>query len=259
MAVESPPRSASESVRSVERTLDLLAALEHADHPMGLSDLARATGIPKATAQRLLTVLERRGFVQKERLTYQLGTAVVPLAGAFLTGNSLARAALPALEQLALASGETSSLQARQGFDRVVIQRVLSVHSLGYSLRIGQRLPLLVGASGSILAANMPPEELAQLIASAGEIHLADGTLLSRIDLLTRIETVRRQGYAVSRGEREGGVVSVASPIQRAGNPVIATIAVTGPTSRMGEEKVDQISISVRQVAAEIAQVYSRL
>lgn len=259
MAHVIPTRSPLESVRSVERTLDLLAALERADHPMGLSDLARATDIPKATAQRLLGVLERRGFVQKERLTYQLGTAVVSLAGAFLTGSSLARAALPALEELALASGETASLQVRRGFDRVVVQRVLSVHSLGYSLRIGQRLPLLIGAAGIILAAGMPRDELEQLIERTGEIRLANRQTLSPSDLLARIDAVRLQSHAVSRGERDGGVVSVAAPILRPGQAIVAAISVTGPTSRMGEAKVEQLSVSVRQVAADIAKVYGHM
>ncbi|HEX2923578.1 MAG TPA: IclR family transcriptional regulator C-terminal domain-containing protein, partial [Chloroflexota bacterium] len=184
---------------------------------------------------------------------------VVPMAGAFLTGSSLARAALPALEELAMASSETASLQVRQGFDRVVVQRVLSVHSLGYSLHIGQRLPLLVGASGLILAGGMPSEGLSLLMDSVGEIRLADGRLLSHTDLLAKIEAVRRQGFAVSRGEREGGVISVAAPILRTGYPLNAAIAVTGPTSRMAEEKVDQLSITVKQVAADIAKVYSRM
>ena len=51
--------SLPESVRSVERAVDLLTVLEKAGHPMGVSDLGRAAGMPKATAQRPRAVLER--------------------------------------------------------------------------------------------------------------------------------------------------------------------------------------------------------
>ncbi|MHB1162103.1 MAG: IclR family transcriptional regulator [Chloroflexota bacterium] len=257
--IRTSPLSHSGSVRSVERTLDLLIALEKADQAMGLSDLARATLIPKATAQRLLAVLERRGFVQKERLLYQLGPGVVPLAGAFLTGNSLARAALPVLEELTLLSEETVSLQVRQGFDRVVIQRVQSHHSLGYILQVGQRLPLHVGASSRVLMLAMPEEELRCFLQTLGGMRLANGSPYTKEMLLARLEEVRRHGFAISRGERENGVVSIAAPVSKSGRGTIAALALTGPANRMTDEKIDQLSVEVRRAAFEVARLYNRM
>ncbi len=259
MVLTMAPRRSPASVRSVERTLDLLMALERAEQPLGLSELARIVDIPKTTAQRLLGVLERRGFVQKERGSYQLGAGIVPLAGAFLAGNSLAKAALPVLEELAALSGETVSIQVRQGFDRVVIQRVRSPHSLGYTLNIGQRLPLHVGASGKVLMASMPEEELRQFLEPLGEFRLADGETVTREELLERLRQLRLEGFAISLGEREVGVVSLAVPVVRPGGGTIAALAVTGPPTRMTQERVEQLSIEVRRAAREVARLYSRM
>lgn len=259
MVLTEPAPRTTGSVRSVERTLDLLMALERASHPTGLAELARATGIPKATAQRLLSVLERRGFVQKERGVYQLGPGIVPLAGSFLAGNSLAKASLPVLEELALVSGETVSLQVRHGFDRVVVQRVRSPHALGYSLSIGQRLPLQVGASGQVLMASMPEEDLQRFLEPLGEIRLAGGETRTREDLLARLQRVRLQGFALSRGEREMGVVSLAAPVVKSGKGTIAALAVTGPPSRMTEEKIEHLSVEIRRAAQEVARLYGRM
>lgn len=247
------------SVRSVERTLDLLIALERAGQPMGVSDLGRAVGIPKATAQRLLAVLERRGFVQKEQARYQIGASIIPLARAFLTGNSLTKAALPILEELALVSGETTSLFVRQGFDRVVIQRVDSPHHLRYTIRVGQRLPLHVGASGLVLAAAMPEEALKQLLDQLGEVRLATGETLPKEMLRDKIERVRQQGFAISQGEREIGVISVAAPVVLPSRGTVAAIAVTGPPSRMTPEKVEFLVNEVRRMAQEMAATYSQI
>ncbi len=249
----------SGSVRSVERTLDLLLALEKSGRPMGVSELGRTVGIPKATAQRLLGVLERRGFVQKEQARYQLGAGIVPLARAFLTGNSLTKTALPILEELAIISGETASLYVRQGFDRVVVQRVESPHTLRYSIRIGQRLPLHVGASGLVLASAMPESELQQLLDQLGEIRLATGETLSKEMLRQKIERIRRQGFAISQGEREIGVTSVAVPVVLPFQETVAAIAVTGPPSRMTTEKVEYLVIELRRVAQEMASAYSSI
>lgn len=248
-----------ESVRSVERTLDLLSALERAGEPIGLSALARSTAIPKATAQRLLAVLERRGLVQRDRGAYLLGAAILPLAGAFLSRDSLSRASLPVLEELSRLSGETTSLQVRQGFDRVVVQRVHSTHSLGYTLRIGLRLPLQIGASGQVLAAALPEEEFRGFLDTLGEIRLASGETLSREACISRLERVRQQGYAISHGEREAGVISIAAPVIKPTGEVIAAVALTGPPSRLPKEKVETLSLEVRRAAREVALSYSRL
>jgi DNA-binding IclR family transcriptional regulator len=93
------------SVRSVERAFDLLLALELSGQSLRLSDLARSTGIHKATAQRLLFVLERRGLAQRVHGRYQVGAAAMPLA-----------------------------------------QRVEGENPLRYTMPIGERLPLHVGA-----------------------------------------------------------------------------------------------------------------
>ncbi len=247
------------SVRSVERALDLLVALERTDHPVGVSELSRTVGIPKATAQRLLSVLERRGLVQKEQARYQLGAGIVPLARAFLTGNTLTRAALPVLEELALLSGETVSLYVRQGFDRVVVQRVNSPHPLRYSVRIGQRLPLHVGASGLVLAAAMPEDELHQLLSQIGEIRLATGEVLTKEAFIQKLDRIRQQGFAVSHGEREIGVISVAAPVAMPSRGTIAAIAATGPPSRMTPEKVEYLCTEVRRAAQEMASVHGNI
>lgn len=244
---------------SLERALDLLTALEKAGHSMGLSELSRATGIHKATAQRLLCILERRDFVQRTHSRYRVGAAVVPLSHAFLGENSFPSAARPILEQLTLASGETSSLFVRQGFDRVVIQRVNSPHPLRYNLQIGQRLPLHLGASGRVLAAAMIEEELEQLLNWVQEARLADSTVLTQQDLKGRIEEARRNGFAVSIGERALEVASVAVPVVVAGEGTVAALNIAGPISRIAEHRIQQLVEEMRRAAEEIARAYTRV
>jgi IclR family acetate operon transcriptional repressor len=132
------------SIRSVERAFDLLEALERSRQPMRLTDLGRLTAMPKATVQRLLAVLERRGMVDRAQGRYQIGVGVIPLAHGFLLENSLAQASLPVLQELARSSGETATLYVRLGLERVVVQRVEGKDPLRYTLPIGQRLPLLL-------------------------------------------------------------------------------------------------------------------
>ncbi|MHB8992833.1 MAG: IclR family transcriptional regulator domain-containing protein, partial [Chloroflexota bacterium] len=126
-------------------------------------------------------------------------------------------------------------------------------------LQIGQRLPLHLGASGRVLAAAMPEEELLQLLDQLREARLVSGETLSREDLWARIDETRQIGFAVSMEERAEGVASVAAPIVVAGEGTIAAINIAGPVSRMVEERVPQLVGELRRSAEEIARAYARM
>lgn len=249
----------SGSVRSLERALDLMEALERLRAPAGVRALEELTRIPKATAQRLLNVLERRGYAQKDRGRYALAVGTVRLARGFLAGDSLASVAMPVLQELTALSGETSSLYVRHGFDRVLMQRVESPHPLRHHTPIGERLPLHIGASGHILCAGMPDDELHRYLETLGPIRLASGQPLSKKDFLARVAQVRLRGYAVGVDERFSGVSSVAAPILRGRKDVIAAINVVGPSSRLPADKLGQLALEVCRAAQKISEAFDRV
>lgn len=245
------------SVRTVERALDILAVLQRFVKPMSLTEISRAAGFHKATTQRLLSTFERRGFVQKERGLYQLGLSILPLAQTFLSGNNLIKSALPVLEELTAITDETSSLYVRQDDQRVLIQRVESSFPLRFTTRIGERLPVYSGATGQVLCAFMPDDQLRQLLDRVGDvIQLANGKFLTKVEMNARLEEVRRQGFAVSKDERLIGVTSVAAPIFHSNVGVIAAAVVTGPSVRITPERIHNLSEEVRRAAREIAERY---
>ncbi len=241
-------------MRSLERALDLLEALEKLRSPAGVRALEASTSIPKATAQRLLDVLEKRGYAQKERGRYSVGAATVRLARSFLTSDSLATIALPILQQLTALSGETCSLYIRQGFDRLIVQRVESPHPLRQHTAIGERLPLHIGASGQILCAGMPDDLLRRYLESLPAVRLASGKLLSKKELWVRAQQARLRGYAIGVDERWDGVSSVAAPVWQKTKGLVAAINIAGPTSRMPVPKLEQLSLEARRAAHEISE-----
>ncbi len=247
--------AAKSSVRSVERTLDLLMTLEQAGQPMRLVDLARTTGIHKATAQRLLSVLERRGLVEKDSGRFRVGLAAVPLAHAYFLENDLTKAALPVLQELAVASEETVSTFVRLDFSRVVVQRIEGRHPLRYVLPIGQRLPLHLG-SGKVLAAALPEDQLLAMLDAVGQIGKVTGEVWPRDAFLAELQQIRLQGYSVSINERTPGVAAVAAPVVRSDGATLAAIAVVGPAESLTPDRIPQLSIEVRRAAHTIAQLY---
>jgi IclR family transcriptional regulator, acetate operon repressor len=247
------------SVRSLERALDLLEALERLRAPAGVRALEEITHIPKATAQRLLDVLERRGYAQKDRGRYALAAGTVRLARGFLAGDSLASISLPVLQQLTALSGETCGLYIRQGFDRILVQRVESPHPLRHHTPIGERLPLHIGASGHILCAGMPDDLLHPYLETLGPIRLASGQVLSKKEFLARIQQTRLHGYAIRFDERFAGIGSVAAPVMHKDKGVIAAINIAGPSSRLPADRLEQLSLELINAASKISESLDRL
>ena len=243
-------------MRSLERALHILSVLEESSCAIGVTDLGRASQLSKATVLRMLSVLEKYGFAEKRQGRYRLGAAVLPLAHAYVLGNEMIRVALPVLQQLVQTSEETASLFIRLGFKRVLVERVEGLRPLRFSLPIGERLPLHVGA-GKVLAAAMPEKELKQMLDELGEMRLVNGRPLARKELLAELDMIRRQGYAVSQGERMLGIVAVAAPVIDADGRTVAAVSLAGATERMTEDKTEWLSIAVRDAARMISERYN--
>ncbi|HUX38230.1 MAG TPA: IclR family transcriptional regulator [Rectinemataceae bacterium] len=245
------------SISSLEKALDILDYLERTGSPRGVRAIETDTGIPKATAQRLLEVLESRGFVRKHNGKYALWVGTVHLARSFRASDGLTRNALPVMRALMELSEETCSLYVRQGLERILVERVESPHPLRFRTPIGERLPLHIGASGLVLCAAMPDPELDAYISSLEVVRLAEGTVLSPEALLERIRAVRRDGFAIGVGERLEGVSSVAAPVDTRDQGIIAAINVAGPSTRLDAQKLERLSIEIRGAARELSDAYA--
>jgi DNA-binding IclR family transcriptional regulator len=244
------------SNRSLERALFLLLTMEQAGRSMTLTQLSLATQLPKPTVQRLLSVLEKYGFSEKRQSRYHLGINVLPLAYSYLLGNELTVVALPVLLELAQTSEETASLFVRSGFQRVLVQRVTGRYPLRFVLPIGQRLPLHMG-NGKVLAAAMSDSEVKRMLEKVGDFQRANGEWVTPKKLLTELDKIRHQGYAISRNERVMGNASVAAPVIDANGVTIASVAVTGHTDRqLTLKRLEKLSLEVRAAAKAIANRY---
>jgi IclR family transcriptional regulator, acetate operon repressor len=242
-------------MRSLERALHLLAVLQEARSSMGLTELGRASQLSKPTALRMLSILEKYGFAEKRQGRYRLGVASLPLAHAYVLGNELTRVALPVLQELAQRTGETTSMFVRLGFKRVLVQRVEGLNPMRFVLPLGEKLPLHVGA-GKVLAAAMSQEDMREMLDELGEIRLANGQPVSRESVIAELKRVRKQGYAVSLGERMLGIVAVAAPVIDSRGDTIAALSVAGTAERLKSKEIERLSLEVRDAAKMIAERY---
>ena len=106
---------ATETVQSLERGLAVIRAFD-ADHPaLTLSEVARLTGLTRATARRILHTLVALGYMRSDGQVFRLRPRVLELGYAYLSSLTLPEVATPHLEQLAADAHESTSVSVLDG------------------------------------------------------------------------------------------------------------------------------------------------
>lgn len=228
-------------MKAVTRAIDLLNALTGEQDGLGLTTLCRRTGLSKSVIIRLLRVLRQHELVDylQDTKKYVLGPRCLYYGSSFLSHLDVRSKAKPVMVELRNRTGESVALFVRYGRHKVCIDRVESPHELRQSIEVGRPFPIHAGASGKVLLAYLPNEQLEQLI--SGElVRLTPFTVCDREALLKEIDKIRRNGYAVSFQERVLGVSAVAMPIFGAGGKIVASLSISAPSSRISTNDIRQ-------------------
>jgi DNA-binding IclR family transcriptional regulator len=205
----------------LDKLVVVLAALESG--PQSLAGLVATTGLARPTAHRLAVALEHHRLVARDfQGRFILGPRVVELAAA-AGEDRLIAVAVPALNALRDATGESAQLYRRQGDQRICIAAAERLTGLRDSVPVGSVLSMQAGSAAQVLLAWEDADRLHRALSSA------------RFNA-TMLAAVRRRGWAMSIGEREAGVASVSAPVRGPNNRVVAAVSVSGPLERLGRQ-----------------------
>ncbi|HEY3366380.1 MAG TPA: IclR family transcriptional regulator [Symbiobacteriaceae bacterium] len=243
-------REGTRSVRAVDRALDLIDLLLERPGSLGVGEVARLANMPKSTAYRLLVTLESRGYLARgEDEKYQLGSRLQG-AAARRPISELKLAAQSVLEGLRDTVGETAGLHVPDGDERICVAAAEGMRTLRTSGRIGSRAPLYSGASSKAILGFLPESRWEEVILRTGLKPLTARTITDPDRLRAELMRIQVEGYAVSSGEWGEGISSVAVPIFDPAGAVMASINISGPGFRFGEEKI-RLLVGTLKAAAD--------
>lgn len=223
---------------AIDRGAELLVRVLESPEPAALSDLARATGIPKSTASRLLSALERRGLVEQdgERGRLRPGPAILRVAVRGMLERNLVDLSSLSLDALGQDTGETINLAVpgRGGVEHLA--QVDSTHFLGAGQWVGQSVDYHCTAVGKVFlafgSAALPPEPLQSMTTQ---------TITDRRTLAAELKVVRARHFAAAVDELELGLAAIAAPVHDTDGKVIAALSISGPTTRMSPRRIDEL------------------
>ncbi|MEV0679388.1 IclR family transcriptional regulator [Actinosynnema sp. NPDC050436] len=236
--------------QAVQRALGVLQCFRHRGPDLGVTDIAKAMGLPISTAHRLVLALVAAGFLERDPGTarYRLGTTVAEMGRLHYFQHGLHRLE-PVLARLARATRASASISVRSGHDALV----LIGGAVGGESSDGVRAPLHATAMGKVLLAWAPPGE-DDLDALPDLVRPTDRTIGSRDGLRAELDRVRAAGYALNDGESEVGVRSVAVPVPDADGFGYAALTLRATPELITDDRVrwfvDQALARVDRIAA---------
>ncbi|MGI8393214.1 IclR family transcriptional regulator domain-containing protein [Leucobacter sp. W1038] len=244
-------------VQSLARGIGVIRAFD-ADHPeLTLSDVARRVDISPAAARRFLRTLETLGYVRSDGRHFALTPRVLELGFSYLSALSLPEIMQPHLERLSRRVDESVSAAVLAGPDIVYVARVPTRRIMSVRITIGTRFPAYATSLGRVLLAHLPEQDLAQVLRETEWRALTERTITEPAALMSELDRVREQGYALVDGELELGLRSVAAPVRGRDGQVTSAINVSTSASRdsLGrvlEHHLPLLLDSTRKVEADL-------
>lgn len=213
------------------RAFTIMEELLKSDKPLGVSELARLTGIPKANTFRIMKTLEELKAVSPKEDGYILGSKMIELGAGAKHNDEFVLVAKPYLQKLSKTCEETVNLGIMfQDYVLFIHTELAEQRSLVASLP--PVTPLYCCSVGKIFLAYQTNKELEHYFKVHHPIKRTINTRTTKEALLQESEKIRRDGIAHDHEEYDYGLSCIAAPIFL-GENLAAGISLSGPTSRL--------------------------
>jgi IclR family acetate operon transcriptional repressor len=212
-----------------------------------------------STTHRLVSTLVDEGMLQREPGSerYEIGPTTIAL-GRTATGPAQADRAAAVLHALAHRTGESAGLGVGDDRAVVVLAGAPSPHALRFDRAPGTLVPLHASAMGKALLAFGPEPPASAVKALAPLERLTPATLTSQRALVADVEATRERGWALVDEEQFPGVRSLAVPVLGVDGYAVAAVGVQGPTSRMDDDRLDELVAAVADAARALEVLAAR-
>jgi IclR family acetate operon transcriptional repressor len=188
--------------------------------------------------------LEAVGLLEREPRTqrYRLGLRMFEMGGIVLEQMSLWDEALPYLEGLVTASGETGHLAVLERGEAIYIEKVEARRALRIPSAMGRGYPAHATSLGKVLLSDLGEDDVRTILGAHGMASYTRTTTTDVDRLLAELADIREQGYAVDDEEYDEGLRCVGAPIRDHTGRVVAALGIGGPVTRVTPERVDELA-----------------
>ncbi|MDB5885448.1 MAG: iclR helix-turn-helix domain protein [Polaromonas sp.] len=240
------------TVRPVVNAISILRHLANTGAPERAADIARHLSINSSTCFNILRTLVAEDVVDFNPLskTYSAGLGMARLVEQLVTRGQRIELAAPLMHDLAAEFGVTVTLWRRLGSDRIVlVKSESSPTNLHINMPTGQRLPLLMGASGRLFTGRLGLND-EEMLEAFNQIRWARP--ISFESYLEEVNLARRRGWACDDGYFSNGVLAIAAPVCDASANIVFTVSTVMIRGDRSEAQVHVLGEAVRDLGHQL-------
>ena len=240
------------SVSNALEVLDLLCGHEQ----LGTAEISKMLNISKASAFRLLSTLESKGYVIKNSdAKYLLGKKLAYMGEIVTSRQDNYALARPELLKLRDVINETVHMSVLlSNLNMMFIEKVNTDRNLRMQSKIGFEQPAYSYASGKVLLSGILGTDREEELKHIKFRKLTGTTITSYDKLVKELNAIRIYGYGVDDEESEIGLTCFAVPIYNSEGKISCAISCSGATQRMRDNKEAYIS-ALKETAAKITEL----
>jgi len=217
-----------------------------------LSEIGEYCGLSKSSVHRLLKALEKSHFIIYNDVNrrYMIGGIFTDIASNPETYyDYLYLCSGKEMADLANYTKEPIVLMVLVGLRQFKVRSIPSPHDLRVFEGSRNTRPVFAGAGSEVLLSQLDDESLVSALKAIQWIKITERSLTTQKSLLARMKKVRRDGYAISSGERIAGAICIAVPVKKYDLP--AALILLGPQFRIKGKQAEYLELMLKK-AGEI-------
>ncbi|MEC7761533.1 MAG: IclR family transcriptional regulator C-terminal domain-containing protein [Pseudomonadota bacterium] len=214
----------TDTIASLAKGLQVIECFGAETPRLTITDVAKRTGLDRATARRCLLTLHAQGYAEFDGKFFTATPRILRLGMGALAALPLPQIVQPWLDQLSDQIGESTSVSILDETEIVYLARAAQRRVMSIGLMPGSRLPAHCTSMGRVLLAALPEAEARALVERADLSPRTAFSLTDPEEVLARIAEVRRDGFAVIDQEVEIGLRSIAVPLMNVHGHVVAAL-----------------------------------
>lgn len=239
-------------INATDNACRILAALRQLDGA-GVTELADELEYSQSAVHAQLTTLRKHGLVAKEGTTYQLSLQFLEIAQHVTSRFGDIDVIRSEMNALADETGEVAQFATHERGKIVCVHRARGDNAVKTGSFMGKREHLHSTAMGKAILSTMP-DEVDEIVDAFGLPEQTDRTTTTHEELQAQLEDVREQGYAIDDEENVRGLRCVAVPVM-ASDENLGAVSVTGPTSRMTDDRIKSVLTDAVANSANIIEI----
>jgi DNA-binding IclR family transcriptional regulator len=241
-------------VQAVDIACDILSVLQDHDRS-GITEIAEELGYAKSAIHTQLATLEDNELVVKDGTDYRLSLRFLDFAEGVKSRIDKYDVIVDEIDSLAEETGEIAQFATEEHGRLVYLHKSKGENGVETASSVGRREYLHSTSLGKSILSQFSDERVREIMDRRGMPQKTDNTVQDVEELLSELAEVRERGYALDDEENIEGLRCISAPILKDDGTVLGALSVSGPASRITDERIDaELSESISR-AANVIQI----